>query len=168
MDRFRRAGARLPPEPPAPETGDEGSAALRDANGVLARATADEAAAAEARARYRCDRMAPLEQDALIAPLLRPGERLLAVRRAALLDRRQPSPVSAPAGLAGDLYLTSERLVLVGRLVLSFGLDEIEDAVLSGDRLLLVMRDGAGISLAVNRPRLLRVEIATARAAARR
>ncbi len=167
MDRFRRVSARLPSGPPAPEGGEEGSAALRDADGILARATEDEAAAEEARARYRCERMVALEPDSAITPLLRPGERLLAVRRCAILERRQSPPASAPAGLAGDLCLTSERLILVGRLVLAFRLDEIEDAVLSGDRLLLAMHDGAGISLAVTGPRLLRVEIATARAAAR-
>jgi hypothetical protein len=90
------------------------------------------------------------------------------VRRAALLDRRQPQAGSdAPSGLAGDLYLTSRRLVLVGRLTLSFELDEIEEAMLAGERLLLVLRDGQGASVAVAQPRLLRVEIAAARAAVR-
>ena len=39
--------------------------------------------------------------------------------------------------------------------------------MLSGHRLLLVLHGGAGIALDVASPRLLRVEIATARAAAR-
>ena len=39
--------------------------------------------------------------------------------------------------------------------------------MLSGGRLLLVLHDGAGMSLELERPLLLRVEIATARAAAR-
>jgi hypothetical protein len=57
--------------------------------------------------------------------------------------------------------------VLVGRLTVAIDLDEIEDAVVSGERILLVMGDGRGATLDVARPRLLRVEIATARAFAR-
>jgi hypothetical protein len=99
--------------------------------------------------------------------LLAAGEHVVAVRRSALLDRREPAVGSdVPTGLAGDLYLTSRRLVLVGRLTLSFHLDEIEEAMLSGERLLLVMPGGQGASLDVAQPRLLRVEIAAARVAA--
>jgi hypothetical protein len=135
---------------------------------VQARSRGDEDAAAAARARYRVEPMKCLEPDAAIAPLLSPGERLLAVRRGAVFDRRQPRPGAVGPGLTGDVYLTSRRLLCLGRLKLTFGLDEIQEAVHSGDRLLLVMQDGAGIALEVDRPRLLRVEIATARAAARR
>jgi hypothetical protein len=142
--------------------------AIRDAAQIVARAAADEAAADQAREEYRTRAMPALEPDAGIAPLLGPDEHVLAVRRCAMFDRRQPRPGSdAPAELAGDLYVTSRRLVLVGRLTLAIELAEIEDAVLSGERLLLVMRDGRGASLDVARPRLLRVEIATARALAR-
>ena len=85
-----------------------------------------------------------------------------------MLDRRQPVLGSdVPCGLAGDLYVTSRRLVLVGRYTLSFDLADIEEAMLSGERLLFVLRDGQGASLDVDRPRLLRVELAAARAAAR-
>jgi hypothetical protein len=38
--------------------------------------------------------------------------------------------------------------------------------MLAGERLLIVMRDGEGVSLGVAQPRLLRVEIAAARVAA--
>ena len=86
----------------------------------------------------------------------------------AVLDRRQPVLGSdAPTGLTGDLYLTSRRLVLVGRYTLSFDLEAIEEAMLSGEQLLLVMRDGEGASLGVTQPRLMRVEIAATRLAAR-
>jgi hypothetical protein len=147
--------------------GADGAPALRDATQILARAQADEAAADEARERYRTQPHAKLEPDARIAPLLAAGEHVVAVRRSALLDRREPAVGSDVAtGLAGDLYLTSRRLVLVGRLTLSFHLDEIEEAMLSGERLLLVMPGGQGASLDVAQPRLLRVEIAAARVAA--
>ena len=145
-----------------------GAPALRDAAAILARAQEDEAAADAARERYRTQPMAALDPDARIGPLLAPGERVLAVRRSAMVDRREPVLGSdEPSGLGGDLYLTSRRLVLVGRHTLSLALDDIEEAMLSGDQLLLVMRDGQGAALGVAQPRLLRVEIAAARAFAR-
>jgi hypothetical protein len=148
--------------------GADGAPALRDAAQILARAQADEAAADEARDRYRTQSMAALEPDARIAPLLRAGEHLVAVRRSAMLDRRQPVlGLDASTDLGGDLYLTPRRLVLVGRRTLSFDLDGIEEVMLAGERLLLVMRDGEGASLSVTQPRPLRVEIAAARASAR-
>ena len=147
--------------------GTNGAPALRDAAHILARAQADEAAADEARERYRMRAIPALEPDGRIAPLLGPDEQVLAVRRSVMLDRRQAPPRSeASTELAGDLYVTSRRLVLVGRLTLSFHLDEIEEAMLSGERLLLVMPGGQGASLDVAQPRLLRVEIAAARVAA--
>ena len=63
--------------------------------------------------------------------------------------------------------MTSRRIVLLGRLTLAIDLDDIEDAVISGERILLVMGDGQGAALGVAQPRLLRVEIATARAFAK-
>ena len=149
----------------APDTAWTDPSAVGDAAESVARAAADEAAADQARNSYRTLAMAPLDSDAQIAPLLTPDEAVVAVRRSAVLDRRESGLRSgAPAALAGDLYLTTRRLVLVGRFILSFELDEIEDAVLSGERLLLAMRDGRGASLDVAQPRLFRVEIATARA----
>lgn len=149
-------------------TDTAGAPALRDAAAILARAQADEAAADAARERYRTQPMAALDPDARIGPLLVSGERVPAVRRSAMVDRREPAlGWDEPSGLAGDLYLTSRRLVLVGRHTLSLELDEIEEAMLSGDQLLLVMRGGQGAALGVAQPRLLRVEIAAARAFAR-
>jgi len=143
------------------------SPALRDADAILARAAEDDAAAFEARERYRDREMEPLEPDARIAELLVPGEDVVAVRRSALLDRREPQPSAHCPGcpaLAGDLYVTSTRFVHVGRTVVEYDLDAIREAIVSAERLLLVLSDGAGIILDVDRPRLLRVEIAAARA----
>ena len=140
--------------------------AVRDAGETLARALADEAAADLARARYRTQAMAALPPDEQIGRLLVPGERVVAVRRSALLERRQPQPgARETGGLGGTLYVTSQRLVLVGRASLSFGLGAIQDVMLSGDRLLVVLRDGQGLTVHVQQPRLLRVELAAARAA---
>lgn len=147
---------------------DAESGAVAEAGEIVARATADEAAADEARARFRRDGPPSLPPDERIAPLLEPGERLVAVRHAALLDRREPVPGERLAsGAAGELYVTSRRIVLVGRPTLEVALEAIEDAVVSGERLLLVLREGRGVTVQVGQPRLLCVEIAAARAAAR-
>jgi len=152
----------------APDATRSDAPATRDAAAILARTGADEAAAGQARERYRVHPMPALEPDARFAPLLAPDELLLAVSRSVMLDRYPSrSGSDVPIGVGGDLYLTARRLVLLGRIALSFDLDEIEDAGLSGERLLLVMRNGSSISLDVAEPRLLRVEIGSARAAAR-
>jgi hypothetical protein len=141
--------------------------ALRDATAILARAVADEAEAAAARLRYRADRMVPIVPDGRILPLLEPAEAVLAMCPSAAIDRREPSSGGRPSGLAGNLYLTSNRLVLVGRLVVAVDLADIDDAVLSGERLLIAMRDGSGLTVDVEGPRLLRVQLAAARSALR-
>lgn len=164
MDDRTRPRAR-PDAPTAEPPGD--AAHLADTMDVFGRARDDEDAAAAARVRYRHERMTPVPQDAAVTPLLCPTERLLAVRRDIVLYRRQPTAGSDQPGVVGDLYVTSARLLFRGRLTLSFGLDEIEESMLAGDRLLLLMRDGAGVSFEADQPRLLQVELATARAEAR-
>src|SRR5450759_2112307 len=164
MERLRRQAA------PSRAPGDTGAdnPAIRDAAEIVSRAAVDEAAADRARDEYLARAMPSLAPDGRIAPLLGPDEHVLAVRRSVVLDRRRPPPrVSGPESLAGDLYVTSRRLVLVGRLTLAIDLDAVEDAVVTGERILLVMGDGRGAALDVARPRQLRVEIATARAFAR-
>jgi hypothetical protein len=141
--------------------------AVRDADAILARAKEDEAAALEARELYRDREISPIEPDARIAALLIPGEDVLAVRRSVLLDRREPplggTRCSCCHGLAGDLYVTSARLVLVGQTVLEYDHASISDIVVSAERLLLSLSDGSGITLDVDRPNVLRVEIGAAR-----
>ena len=164
MERLRRHAA------PSRAPGDTGAdnPAIRDAAEIVARAAADEAAADRARDDYLTRAMPALVPNDQIAQLLGPDEHVLAVRRSVVLDRRRPPPrASASESLAGDLYVTSRRIVLLGRLTLAIDLDEIEDAVVSGERILLVMGEGRGAALDVARPRQLRVEIATARAFAR-
>jgi hypothetical protein len=165
MDEFRRVSTRLPSGSFPPDDVDE-PVVPGSVGDVVAGAAADEAAAAEARRRYQSERMASLGPDPAITPLLAPGEEVLAVRRCVGFERRLASRGKVCAG-RGDLYLTSARLVLLGQTTFAIGLDEIEEAMLSGGRLLLVLHDGAGMSLELERPLLLRVEIATARAAAR-
>lgn len=132
------------------------------------RSELDEAAASRARAHYRREGMAALETDTGIAPLLEPGERIFATHRPARIRHRiSPAGAGDPPAAEGDLYLTSARLVLVGPTVIAVDLEEIEEAVLAGDTLLLVLRHGVGLALAVERPHLLRVQIAAARSVAR-
>ena len=65
-------------------------------------------------------------------------------------------------GYGGTLYLTSQRLVHLGQVVVSVQLTDIEETSLAGELLLLSLREGEGISLDLDRPRVLRAEIAAA------
>ena len=146
----------------------DGEPAVRDAAEILARIAADDAAADAARERYRMGPLPSVDADPRAAALMAPGERVVAVHQSAVLERREPrAELDAPGGLAGQLYVTTRRLLLLGRIRLSIDLGDIEEAVLSGERLLLVLRDGQGVSVETTRPRLLRVELAAARAALR-
>ena len=142
---------------------------MPDAAEIVRRAAEDESAAAAARARYRIEGAPRLVPDDGLAALLGNDEWLIAVRRSAFLDRRVPSRgESSWPGLRGQLAVTSRRLIfLAGRYVLAFDLVKVEQIVLSGERLLVAMPDGNGAALDVEQPRLLRVQIAAARAAAR-
>ena len=152
MDELRPVSARPPP----------GSAGLKSALSGLV--DADEADAAKARRRYRSERMPAIGPDPAIGPLLAPGEQVLAVRRRIGFERRPASEGKAGRG-RGDLYLTTARLVLLEQRAIEICLDQIQEAMVSANQLLLVLHDGAGMSLEVDRPLLLRVELATARAA---
>jgi hypothetical protein len=165
MERIRRQGfIKAEPDTTRPAT----DPALRDAEAILARAEADQVAADDARERHRSGAIPTLEPDLQVGPVLGPYEQVLAMRRHAVLDRRQGTlGPNLPTSMAGDLYVTTRRLILIGRRTLWFELAEIEDVLLSGERLLLVMRDGEGAALSVTDPRLLRVEIAAARLTAR-
>ena len=166
MDEARRVSARLPSTSSATKSARDATGAHsgNDANGAD---RADEASATAARERFRDEEMATLAPDPVIAPLLQPGERLLAIRRGVHLEYRLPTAGSGSADVGGDMYLTTARLVLLGCHTITIGLGDISEVEQSGSRLLLAMRDGEGMALNVDEPRLLRVEIATARAAAR-
>jgi hypothetical protein len=121
-----------------------------------------------ARERFRAEGIVPAAPDPRIEQLLEPGESLVSVHPAVVADTRAFADGSAfGAGAAGDLYLTSERLVFAGGVLVTYRLGDVEEAVVAGDDVLLVMRDGVGLRVAVAEPRLLRVQIAAARAARR-
>jgi hypothetical protein len=166
MDDRRRALAHLPSNTSPLERAGERVIPRHDRQDPDT-SSEDEAAAEEARLRYRSQVMVELEPDPTIARLLRPGEALLAIRRAVRCERRQDPSRLGGMGLCGDLYLTSARLELLGQLEIGIDLDGIDEVLVCSEQLLLMMRDGTGITLDAEWPRLLRVEIAAARAAAR-
>jgi hypothetical protein len=106
--------------------------------------------------------MIELEPDRAIAALLGDGELLLAVRRRAALERCGAAGGDA-AELAGDLYLTSRKLVFLGRVAHSFDLTDLVEIILYGAGLLVLTRGGEGVRLEVDQPGPLRGQIAAAR-----
>lgn len=164
----RRAAGRAADSEPS------GRLLVRD-SGTVEGPNADRAAADLARVRYHRASMATLEPDEAMAPFLCPRERLLAVRRNVVLELSEPlagSTVDTGSTVdrcrAGDLCLTSRRLLVLSHPVLCVELEWIEEIVMAGNQLLLTLGDRSGVRLEVTGPRLLRVEISAARAAARR
>jgi hypothetical protein len=156
----RAAGQAADPEP-------SDRLLVRDA-GTIEGSNADRAEADLARARYHSASMDTLEPDEAITPVLCPGERVLAVRRSVVLEFRELLAGSTVDGCrAGDLYLTSRRLLVQAHPVLSVELERIEEIVVAGNQLLLTLVDGSGVRLVVTGPRLLRVQISAARERAR-
>ena len=131
--------------------------ALRDAAQTAARAAEDEEAAAAARDSFRVSPIQPIEADDAIRPHLAEDERLHALRRHAIL---RPPGGDGALGYGGTLYLTSRRLIHLGQVVVSVNLTDIVESSMAGERILLTLREGEGMSLDVDLPRLLRAEMA--------
>jgi hypothetical protein len=149
LDRLTDANGRSTEEGPA----------LRDALSVARRAADDEALAAAARESFRTKPMPTVEPDDDIRAHLNPGERVHALRTRAILN--VPGGEHVP-GYGGTLYLTSRRLVHLGQVMKSVQLADVVESSLAGDRLLLTLAGGDGVSIDVDRPRLLRAEMAEA------
>jgi hypothetical protein len=139
-------------------------AALRDAEAIAARVAADERAADAERDRLTAEPLPVIDAQADMLFQLEAGEHLHAERRAALIERGQEGQ---PFG--GKLYLTSHRLVHIGtEAVEEVRLDAIADMAVALERLLLIeLADGSDLAIEVDGPRLLRVQVAAARAALR-
>jgi hypothetical protein len=147
----------------APRRNGNPEPSLRDAPAVDG-STTDRTASDRARTQYRRASMATIEPDAAIAPLLCPGELVHAVRRGAMFELREPVGAETVNQCgAGDLYLTSRRLVVLSRPQFEVELEWIREIGLAGDRLLLTLADGSGVCVVATGPRLLRVEISAAR-----
>jgi hypothetical protein len=127
---------------------------------------ADERAATDARRRYQSGPMASLAPDAVIAEHLAPGEQVLAVRPCVGFEQR-PGSAAGTIGGRAVLYLTNRRIILYSAPLIEIDLDDIQEVLVASGRLLLVLGDGAGVVIETELPRLLRVEIAAARSAAR-
>jgi hypothetical protein len=143
--------------------------ALRGAREVLARIAADEAEADTARASYARHGLPSIEPDGAIGPELGDEERVHVIRSSALLNRHEPAAVAGDASVAdagGTLYLTSSRLVHIGQAAFSVLLESLDEISIVGERLLLTLSSGEGLSIDVAGPRLLRVQIGMARKAA--
>jgi hypothetical protein len=138
---------------------------LRDAEEILLRSYVDERDAIDARNRYRADGLPVLVVDGPVAERLRPGETVVDARTSAVVSRHFRG--DGPDDFPGRLYLTTERLMVVGGAPLDVELDRIDEVALAGERLLITLRDGTGISIDASRPRLTRVQIAAAIAAGR-
>jgi hypothetical protein len=138
--------------------------AVREARALAARVTADEAAANAERQRLVREALPTLSPHSDQVFQLWPDEVIHAELRTALLDRGKDIP---PSG--GTLYLTSHRLVHVGsEAVEEIELDRISNMAVALERLLLLeLADGSDLVIDIDRPRLVRVQIAAARAALR-
>jgi hypothetical protein len=137
---------------------------IRDAEEILLRIRQDEAESDEARIRYRVEGLPSIDVDAPAAERLRPGEAALDVRSSAVITRHLLG--DGTDELAGQLVLTTHRLLVVGHAPLDVELGDIDELTLAGERLLVTLRDGTGLSINASRPRLLRVQIAALREAA--
>lgn len=145
--------------------------ALHDARGVLARIAADEAQADSARASYERDGLPSIAPDGAMGLQLGDDERLHVMRASALLNRHDGNGhangvADAVTDGAGTLYLTSHRLVHIGQAAFSVLLESLDEISIAGERLLLTLTSGEGLSIDVAGPRLLRVQIGMARKAA--
>lgn len=140
-------------------------AGIRDADEILERTRQDERDAFEARERYRADGLPTIEVDEAVAQLLRADESVVDVRPAVVVSRHLRG--DGTEDFPGRLYLTNQRLMLVGHEPLDVELGEIDELALAGERLLITLNDATGLSIDAARPRLLRVQIAAALSAGR-
>ena len=145
----------LPPN--VVERSTEDGPALRDAATIAERSAADEAAAALARDELMISPVPVIEADEAVSGHLNPGEQVHGLRRHAIL--RAPGDDRA-LGYGGTLYLTSRRLLHLGQVIVAMQLTDVVETSLAGERLLLTLRGGEGFAFDLDRPRLLRAEMA--------
>ena len=162
--RTDRATEAAPSTAHPADGADPGAAALRDAEAIAARVAADERAADEERERLAREPLPVVAARAEQVFQPWPDEIIHAERHAAMVERGQDTPLSG-----GTLYLTSRRLVHVGReAVVEIDLERIADMAVALERLLLIeLTDGSDLAIEVDGPRLLRVQVAAARAVLR-
>jgi hypothetical protein len=129
--------------------------------GGLEEAALDDGLASAARAHYRSGSVATIEPSENVRSRLKNDEVLFAIRTIASIDPGPPARLP----LSGQLAITTERMMLVdGSAVTLAYFDEIEDVTLTADRLLVMLTNGTGFAVRSCHPRLLRVQLAEARA----
>ena len=123
----------------------------------------DEELASATRARYLIDGIASLEPDRRTRSALRRQELLLAEREGASIHHLAMG--RRASSMSGRLAITTERLILIKRRPVTLAsLEELDDVSLMAHRLQVMLTTGAGFAIRAFRPRLLRVELAEARA----
>ena len=143
------------------------SAALRDATTIAQRIAGDERAADAAREAYRREGLPVLQADGDLSTILEPGELVHAIHPMALLERGSSGTPDEPLR-GGTLVVTSRRLVHNGALVLAWPLSAVAEMNVALERLLMLrLADGTDLAVEVAAPRLLRVQLASAKAALR-
>lgn len=166
LDPLRPEPVRPDPTSGAALTTDEGPA-LRDARSIAARIADDEMQANEARQRYQSDGLPQLDADGRLAPMRRDDETLHAIHPGAMLEHGSSGNNGAHL-IGGTLYLTSQRLVHLAEETTEVPLGDVEEMAIALERLLLIrLRGELDLAIDVAHPRLLRVQIAAAKAAAR-
>jgi hypothetical protein len=143
---------------------DTGRVRSPDPAGVATDAEVDDdVLATSARARFRSEGIVGIEPDERMAAVLGQDEELVAVRQSASIERLSEARGSSTSR---PLAITPERLLILDAElpVTLASLEELDDVTVVTDRLLVLLRDGAGFTITTSQPRLLRVELAAARA----
>ncbi|MEI7743591.1 MAG: hypothetical protein WCK58_07560 [Chloroflexota bacterium] len=159
----RRVGQSLPGD--ARSRADAPGGRSRFASGRDTTDAGDEAAARIRRDTLREMGVIPIEPDARIAVLLAADEQVVTVRREVTLERRLAWQ-GRGAGLRGDLYVTTRRLVHLGDVAVEYGLADVHEAVIAPGALRLIVGRSQGVEICTVDPRVLRVEIGAVRLAA--
>jgi len=159
MEGRRQASPRAPGQGAADAPLDQ---APRSAPPDPTAARVDDVAAAEmTRSRLRQGPLEAIPTDPVIRPILAPGELVVSVRHHALVDWHPPAAEART--IEGDVYLTSTRLVAVGADVVAWDLELVSEADVTDRQLLLLLADGTGVALTIDRPASFRVKVQAAR-----
>lgn len=121
----------------------------------------DEALAAAARARFRNGRRDGVEADDELRGALDDGEDVVATGDGAVVY----NGVRGGRRVDGPLAVTTTRLIAVGPPATTIAsLDDMDDAIVATGQLHVTVTDGSGFTVETPYPRLLRVQLAEARA----
>jgi len=125
----------------------------------------DEAELRAERLRYGREGARSIAPGSALRALLAPGEVVRAVETGVvILGRPGDRRAGGLAPVAGDLAVTSHQLLHLGPTPLVVRLEDVEDAAIAPDRLLLILTHGQSLVLGTRRPRLIRFHISRARA----